>query len=138
MLHIKFSLRQILDLLRFRIFDSSFYAYFEIVVLDSFVNLLDLFLYVIKIFYGFSAFCNFNCLAYRTDEGKPWVLPSVRSVERQMAEDLNLNHEYLSISGLPDYRDGGLRLLLGDNSPAIVSNRVFFSECSLIVISCNM
>lgn len=63
-------------------------------------------------------------VAYRTDDGKPWVLPSVRSVEKQIAEDVNLDHEYLPISGLRDYRDSGLKLLLGDNSSAIVANKV--------------
>lgn len=68
--------------------------------------------------------CVIWIVAYRTDDGKPWVLPSVRSVEKQIAEDVNLDHEYLPISGLRDYRDSGLKFLLGDNSSAIVANRV--------------
>ena len=35
--------------------------------------------------------------AYRTDEGKPWVLPVVRHVEQLMAADMTLNKEYLPV-----------------------------------------
>jgi aspartate aminotransferase len=31
--------------------------------------------------------------AYRTDEGKPWVLPVVRQMEQQLAADETLNKE---------------------------------------------
>jgi aspartate aminotransferase len=40
-----------------------------------------------------------NILAYRTDEGKPWVLPVVRKTERELADDETLNHEYLPVLG---------------------------------------
>lgn len=41
-----------------------------------------------------------------------------------MAGDAGLNHEYLPISGLPDYRTACQKLLLGSESPAIQSSRV--------------
>ena len=62
--------------------------------------------------------------AYRSDEGKPFVLPVVRSVEAQITADHTLNHEYLPIAGLPDLRTAAARLMLGENSRAIVENRV--------------
>jgi len=42
--------------------------------------------------------------AYRGNDGKPWVLPVVKTVEAQMAGDETLNHEYLPVAGLPDFR----------------------------------
>ncbi|XP_048744308.2 aspartate aminotransferase, cytoplasmic-like [Ostrea edulis] len=67
---------------------------------------------------------NLGVGAYRTDEGKPWVLPVVRTVEAQMATDSTLNHEYLPVAGMPDFRNAALKLLLGEDSPALVENRV--------------
>lgn len=52
------------------------------------------------------------------------MLPVVHTVEAQMANDPTLNHEYLPISGLPDYRTAGIKLLLGPESHAITENRV--------------
>jgi aspartate aminotransferase len=67
---------------------------------------------------------NMGVGAYRSDESKPWVLPVVRSVETQISADLTLNHEYLPIAGLPEYRLSACRLLLGENSRAVVDNKV--------------
>ena len=64
--------------------------------------------------------------AYRDGDGKPWVLPVVRTVEAQMAGDETLNHEYLPVAGLEDFRNSAIKLLLGD-SQALNQNRVFFS-----------
>ena len=63
-------------------------------------------------------------IAYRTDEGTPWVLPVVRTVESQMSSDETLDHEYLAIDGLRSYTDAAARLLLGEDSAAITENRV--------------
>lgn len=63
-------------------------------------------------------------LAYRDDEGKPWVLPVVRKVEAILASDHTLNHEYLPIDGLKSFNDAACRLLLGSYSSAIVEERV--------------
>merc|ERR1711963_1271977 len=43
--------------------------------------------------------------AYRTNEGKPWILPCVKKAERKLAEQTEseaINHEYLPVLGL-DY-----------------------------------
>lgn len=40
---------------------------------------------------------NLGVGAYRTNAGEPWVLPVVSKVEKQLASDDTLNHEYLPI-----------------------------------------
>lgn len=67
---------------------------------------------------------NLGVGAYRTEESKPWVLPVVRQAEVQLAQNTSLNHEYLPVAGLPEYRAAASRLLLGEDSPAIVEKRV--------------
>lgn len=48
----------------------------------------------------------------------------VTTVERQIASDLTLNHEYLPVAGLPAFRTAAVSLLLGRDNPAIIENRV--------------
>ncbi|KAL4612884.1 aspartate aminotransferase, cytoplasmic [Arapaima gigas] len=67
---------------------------------------------------------NLGAGAYRTDEGKPWVLPVVKKVERLIVEDQSLNHEYLPVLGLPEFCSSASRIILGDDSPAIKEKRV--------------
>uniref|UniRef100_A0ACB8FA75 Golgi Transport n=1 Tax=Sphaerodactylus townsendi TaxID=933632 RepID=A0ACB8FA75_9SAUR len=67
---------------------------------------------------------NLGVGAYRTNEGQPWVLPVVRKVEQMIAKDTSLNHEYLPILGLPEFRANSSRIALGEDSPAIKENRV--------------
>lgn len=52
------------------------------------------------------------------------MLPVVRKVEQMIAGDGKLNHEYLPILGLPEFRANASRIALGDDSPAIKENRV--------------
>ena len=69
----------------------------------------------------------YRCLvdpAYRTEDGQPWVLPVVRTIEAQMSADLTLNHEYLPLSGMKAFCDASTKLLLGESSQAIIQNRV--------------
>ncbi|ESP04109.1 hypothetical protein LOTGIDRAFT_207558 [Lottia gigantea] len=72
---------------------------------------------------------NLGLGAYRTDDGKPWVLPVVREAEKRVVADENINHEYLPICGLHPFRQAAARLALGDNSPAISENRVLSIQC---------
>ncbi|KAG7262995.1 hypothetical protein CRUP_001035 [Coryphaenoides rupestris] len=58
---------------------------------------------------------NLGVGAYRTDEGKPWVLPVVKKVEKVIAHDDRLNHEYLPILGLPDFRASASKIALGED-----------------------
>lgn len=63
-------------------------------------------------------------LAYRTEKGQPWVLPVVRTAEKDLANDDALNKEYLPVLGLDAFSSAATKMLLGDDSPAIVENRV--------------
>jgi aspartate/tyrosine/aromatic aminotransferase len=47
---------------------------------------------------------NLGIGAYRTDEGVPWVLPSVKEAEMLIAKDATAIKEYLPIDGLPQLR----------------------------------
>uniref|UniRef100_A0AAZ3S261 Aspartate aminotransferase n=1 Tax=Oncorhynchus tshawytscha TaxID=74940 RepID=A0AAZ3S261_ONCTS len=72
---------------------------------------------------------NLGVGAYRTDEGQPWVLPVVKKVEKLIVADNRLNHEYLPILGLPEFRSSASKIALGEDSPAIQENRVGAVQC---------
>lgn len=61
--------------------------------------------------------------AYRTPDGRPWVLPVVKSTEIKIAESENINHEYLPVCGPDSFTKASVALLLGEDSPAIKENR---------------
>ena len=66
------------------------------------------------------------------------VLPVVLNVEKRLAEEIAskiLNHEYLSIDGLKSFCDAASRLLLGNDSPALVENRVGLIHLAQIISS---
>jgi len=52
--------------------------------------------------------------AYRTEEGKPYVLRCVKKAEEKMLNNPNLNKEYLPIEGIKEFNDYTVRLLFGD------------------------
>lgn len=54
--------------------------------------------------------------AYRDNDGKPWVLPVVRKVEKILADDPKMNHEYSPLAGLKDFYDAGARLVFGEDA----------------------
>jgi aspartate aminotransferase, cytoplasmic len=62
--------------------------------------------------------------AYRTDEGKPWVLPVVQKTEQAMAANPSMNHEYLPVLGLESFSSAAVRMLLGKDCKAIAEGRV--------------
>lgn len=72
---------------------------------------------------------NLGVGAYRTDEGKPWVLPVVHKTELQMANDETLNHEYLPVLGLEQFSTAATKMLLGDCSSPVVEGRAFGVQC---------
>ncbi|XP_029465960.1 aspartate aminotransferase, cytoplasmic [Rhinatrema bivittatum] len=72
---------------------------------------------------------NLGVGAYRTDDSQPWVLPVVKKVEQLIANDSSLNHEYLPILGLPEFRSSASKITLGEDSPAILENRVGGVQC---------
>lgn len=63
--------------------------------------------------------------AYRTNEGKPWVLPVVRKVEKSLAVDELQNHEYLPVLGLDAFTQAATAMLLGTGSSVIAQGRAF-------------
>ena len=64
------------------------------------------------------------CIAYRDENDRPWVLPIVRDIEKKMAANESLDHEYLPIWGLQSFCDSATELMLGSQSKAKVNNRV--------------
>lgn len=63
-------------------------------------------------------------IAYRTNEGKPWVLPVVREAEKQIASDDTLNKEYLTPLGLEEFTSAATAMLLGKSNPVLAQNKV--------------
>ncbi|TMW48760.1 hypothetical protein DOY81_006160 [Sarcophaga bullata] len=68
---------------------------------------------------------NLGVGAYRTSEGKPWVLPVVRKTEIEIASNDKINHEYLPVLGTEAFTKAASTLLLGEESPALKDNRAF-------------
>ncbi|OBA28727.1 PLP-dependent transferase [Hanseniaspora valbyensis NRRL Y-1626] len=60
--------------------------------------------------------------AYRDNNGKPWILPSVKRAEEIIKADPEYNHEYLNISGLEVLRKNAARIIFGDSFD--LANRV--------------
>jgi aspartate aminotransferase len=61
---------------------------------------------------------NLGVGAYRDDNGKPYVLPSVRTAEKRIT-DKNVDHEYLPIGGLASFNKAAITLALGEDNPYI-------------------
>lgn len=57
---------------------------------------------------------------YRNEEGKPWVLPSVKLAKEKIGD---CGHEYLPIAGLKDFRDSAVKLVFHDTK-ALEEQRV--------------
>lgn len=55
--------------------------------------------------------------AYRDNEGKPWILPSVRSAEEKMLQDGSENKEYLPIEGDQAFVEKALKFAYGADGP---------------------
>ncbi|KAJ6220170.1 hypothetical protein RDWZM_005982 [Blomia tropicalis] len=62
---------------------------------------------------------NLGVGAYRNDQGKPHVLPCVIKAEEKLSQ-LNLDKEYLPISGLADFTSSAAKLAFGEKSQVIV------------------
>ncbi|KAM3960109.1 glutamate oxaloacetate transaminase 1 [Aphomia sociella] len=68
---------------------------------------------------------NLTVGAYRDENGKPWVLPVVQKMEKQLAADASLLHEYLPVLGLDQFCAASVSMLLGEDNPAIAAGRAF-------------
>ncbi|KAG9046767.1 Aspartate aminotransferase, cytoplasmic [Tulasnella sp. UAMH 9824] len=66
---------------------------------------------------------NLGVGAYRDDNNKPWILPSIQEANKRLLSDESLDHEYLPILGLPEYTAAAARLMLSSDSPAIKEGR---------------
>lgn len=62
--------------------------------------------------------------AYRDDNGKPWILPSVKLAENLIQNAADYNHEYLPITGLADFTSSAAKIILGADSRAIAEDRL--------------
>ncbi|KAF8921397.1 aspartate aminotransferase [Mucidula mucida] len=67
---------------------------------------------------------NLGVGAYRDDSDKPWVLPVVKKAEQKLLSTPNIDHEYLPITGLPEFTGAAAKLILGSDSLAIAEGRV--------------
>ncbi|KAJ7740715.1 aspartate amino-transferase [Mycena maculata] len=67
---------------------------------------------------------NLGVGAYRDDDNKPWILPVVKEATRILLNDETLDHEYLPITGLPEFTTAAAKLILGPSSPALAEGRV--------------
>ncbi|KAL7673882.1 hypothetical protein ACOME3_000162 [Neoechinorhynchus agilis] len=65
---------------------------------------------------------NLSVGAYRSDEGKPWVLGSVRNAEKLVC-DAKMNKEYAPMLGIDQFRDLAAKLAFGEDSEVIKEKR---------------
>ncbi|KAI9678477.1 MAG: aspartate transaminase aat1 [Trizodia sp. TS-e1964] len=70
---------------------------------------------------------NLGVGAYRDDQGKPYVLPSVRTAENKII-DSRLDKEYAGITGVPAFTKAAARLAYGENSSAIKNDRIAITQ----------
>jgi aspartate aminotransferase len=57
---------------------------------------------------------NLGVGAYRTPEGKPWILPSVATAEKMLADDVAEDKEYQPIDGKAEYKKAVQQLVFSD------------------------
>jgi len=66
--------------------------------------------------------------AYRTEEGKPWILPPVKKAEKILADQVEaeeINHEYLPVLGLDSFSSAATRMVLGEAASSVTEGRAF-------------
>ncbi|KAF2090042.1 mitochondrial aspartate aminotransferas-like protein [Saccharata proteae CBS 121410] len=70
---------------------------------------------------------NLGVGAYRDDQGKPYVLPSVKAAEKKVV-DSNLDKEYAGITGVPAFTKAAALLAYGPDSAAISEDRIAITQ----------
>ncbi|KAK4336934.1 hypothetical protein RND71_044088 [Anisodus tanguticus] len=65
---------------------------------------------------------NLGVGAYRDDNGKPFILPSVQKAQK-ILDSQNLDNEYGPIGGIQSFTDASAKLAFGENSDVIKSKR---------------
>merc|ERR1719326_2687174 len=58
--------------------------------------------------------CNLGVGAYRTEEGKPWPLPSVLAAQLAVVQDPTEDKEYVPIDGKPEHKKPVQSLIFSD------------------------
>jgi len=71
---------------------------------------------------------NLGVGAYRDDQGKPFVLPSVRKAEEKILTSL-MNKEYAAIGGEPEYGRLSANLAFGDGNAIVSEGRNVTVQC---------
>lgn len=71
---------------------------------------------------------NVGAGTYRDENGKPWILPSVRMAKEQIA---GADHEYPPIAGLKSFRDNASKLVFHDTA-ALREGRVSKSRLDML------
>lgn len=72
--------------------------------------------------------------AYRDENGKPWILPSVREGEKKLQTLSSYNHEYLSISGHGPFTTAARKVIIGDYSGHVISQQSLSGTGALHVV----
>ncbi|KAF3481307.1 aspartate aminotransferase [Arthroderma uncinatum] len=70
---------------------------------------------------------NLGVGAYRDDQGKPYVLPSVKAAEAKVV-GASLDKEYAGITGIPAFTKSAAELAYGKDSAAIKDGRVAITQ----------
>ncbi|KAL3475660.1 pyridoxal phosphate-dependent transferase [Aspergillus californicus] len=70
---------------------------------------------------------NLGVGAYRDDQGKPFVLPSVRSAEDKVVAS-RFDKEYAGITGIPSFTKAAAELAYGVDSPVLKENRLVITQ----------
>ncbi|PVZ97068.1 hypothetical protein BB558_000797 [Smittium angustum] len=70
---------------------------------------------------------NLSVGAFRDDNGKPFVLKSVRKAEKQIM-DMAMDKEYIPISGLDSFNNASIRFAYGPESLPIKENRIAVAQ----------
>ena len=71
---------------------------------------------------------NLGVGAYRDDQGKPFVLPSVRTAESKILNSL-MNKEYTQIGGEPAYGTLSANLAFGEGNSVVAEGRNVTVQC---------
>jgi len=66
---------------------------------------------------------NLGVGAYRDDNGKPFILESVKKAEQKIVAD-NMNHEYAPINGIADFNKASQELVFGKDHQAVKDKRI--------------
>jgi len=67
---------------------------------------------------------NLSIGAYRDENGKPWILPSVRAAERAMLDSPTENKEYSNIAGDPTYVNLALKFAYGEKEMDVLGDKL--------------